>query len=116
MTIADITPRRAIEHLHERLGLTDAELSSALGVSARTLNRWRKAEAYPQHQARQTFDELLELSDLLEDIFESWNACRTWLRTENRYLGGLTPLDAIRVGRIDRARNALEAIESGVYL
>ena len=35
---------------------------------------------------------------------------------ENRYLGGLTPSDAIQVGRFDRVEAALEALDSGVFV
>ena len=116
MTIADITPRQALELLHDQLGLTETELSAALDVSPRTLNRWKKAEAYPQHEARNTLDELLELVDVLNDLFDSPESARTWLRTNNSYLGGLTPVEAIRAGRIDRTRAAIDALESGIYL
>ncbi len=34
----------------------------------------------------------------------------------NRYLGGLTPAEAVRVGRTDRAEAALEALDSGVFV
>ncbi len=116
MTIADFTPRQALDQLNRQPGLTDEDLSMALGVSKRTLIRWRTAEAYPQRDARHTFDELLELADDLDRVFESREAGHTWLRSSNRYLGGLTPRDAIRVQRADRSRAALEALESGVYL
>ena len=34
----------------------------------------------------------------------------------NRYLAGFTPLEAMRAGRVDRAREALMALSAGVYL
>lgn len=116
MPIADITPRQALDQLTRQLCLSDDELSVALGVTKRTLNRWRNAEAYPQHEARRRFEELLEFGDTLNDVFDTPEAGRSWMRTNHRYLGGLTPLEAIRAGRVDRARAALEALESGVWL
>lgn len=43
-------------------------------------------------------------------------AARDWPRDPSRYLAGLTPLDVLRVGRIDRAEDALLALESGIHL
>jgi hypothetical protein len=40
---------------------------------------------------------------------------REWLHRPNRYLRGLTPADALRVGRPDRVDGALEVIDAGVY-
>ena len=37
-------------------------------------------------------------------------------KESNRYLGGMTPADAVRAGRIDRVEAALEAFDSGVFL
>jgi hypothetical protein len=52
----------------------------------------------------------------VDETFESSDVARTWLHSESRYLGGLTPAGAIRVGRLDRAEAALEALDSGITL
>jgi transcriptional regulator with XRE-family HTH domain len=114
--LADITPKQAIRRFQDQLGLSETDLTAGLGVSARTLSRWRQGVAYPQHDARQRMNDLLALSDALADTFDSPNAIRAWMHAESRYLGGLTPAEAVRAGRIDRARLALQALEAGVYL
>ncbi|MHB1005347.1 MAG: MbcA/ParS/Xre antitoxin family protein [Chloroflexota bacterium] len=48
--------------------------------------------------------------------FTTAEAARAWLNAANRYLGGLTPADALRVGRLDRVEAALEALDSGVFI
>ena len=48
--------------------------------------------------------------------FEGRDAVRRWFRSESRYLGGMTPAEAVRVGRLDRVGAALEALDSGVFL
>lgn len=116
ITIAETTPQQALRRFEHELGLSTGEIASAFGVSDRTLSRWRKVEAYPQHEARGMIQTLLELSNTLSDTFESPEATKIWIRAENRYLGGLSPADAIKVGRADRARAALEALESGIYI
>lgn len=115
-TIADITPRQALRRFQEHLALSDADLSAAFSVSPRTLTRWRKGDAYPQHEAREKLNELLALADALEDTFDSTSTMHDWMHAESRYLGNLTPAEAIRAGRIDRAHLALTAMEAGVYL
>ncbi|MBA3790520.1 MAG: helix-turn-helix domain-containing protein [Rubrobacter sp.] len=37
----EMTPTRAVGRLEEDLGLSTVELAAALGISARTLERWR---------------------------------------------------------------------------
>ena len=60
--------------------------------------------------------ELMEFHRHLEAMFSDWSGARDWLRAPSRYLGGFTPLEAMRAGRLDRARAALLALSSGVYL
>jgi hypothetical protein len=52
----------------------------------------------------------------LSETFTAWEGARDWLASPSRYLGGFTPLEAIRAGRVDRARQALMALSAGVYL
>ena len=71
-----------------------------------------------------TVAELRELRELTGDDdgaqrvawTETWERARDWLRGPSRYLAELTPLEAIRAGRVDRAREALMALSAGVYL
>jgi hypothetical protein len=59
---------------------------------------------------------LLGLDARLRETFDSAEAIRGWLNAENRYLGGLTPAEAVRAGRVDRVEAALEALDSGVFI
>jgi len=114
--ILDITPAQAIEQLSRDFALSAQELAGALDASPRTIERWRKSETYPQHETRQRLAVLIGLDRRLRETFEATNAIRDWLHLPSRYLGGLTPADAIRVGRVDRVDAALEALESGVFV
>lgn len=60
--------------------------------------------------------ELMEFHRHLGEMFTAWEGARDWLTTPSRYLAGFTPLEAIRAGRVDRAREALMALSAGVYL
>lgn len=110
------TPQRAVEMLEGGMGLARGELAAVLGTSARTVERWRTGQTYPQHEARERLADLLALEGRLDETFGDPEARRAWLRSDNPYLGGLTPLEALRAGRADRVRAALEALDSGVFV
>ncbi len=112
----ETTPGRAVQVLEEGLGLSRGELASALGASARTVERWRTGQTYPQHEARERLADLLALEGRLGETFVDPEARRAWLRSGSSYLGGLTPLEALLAGRADRVRAALEALDSGVFV
>lgn len=59
---------------------------------------------------------LLALEERLWDTSSNREAVREWISTPSRYLGGLTPAEAVRVGRMDRVKAALDAPESGVII
>ena len=110
------TPRQALAALEEGIGLSEDELAQALGTSRRTLQRWRTGTAYPQQAMRQRLAELLQLYERIRETFEGPDAPRVWFHSPSRYMGGVTPAEAVRVGRLDRAVAALEALDSGVFL
>ena len=115
MVTIDVTPRQALEQLESDLGLTPDDLSKALGVSRRTLERWRSGEVYPQRESREKLAELIKLNDYFQEAFVDSEAVREWLHAGSRYLKWLTPADAIRLGRPDRAMGALAVIEHGIF-
>lgn len=109
------TPAAVIE-LWRALGLTLSDLTMALGVEPRSLERWRSGEAVPQREARKNLAALENLRCHILETFESPHDASKWLDAANRYLGGLTPADALRVRRPDRVEAALEALDSGVFV
>jgi DNA-binding transcriptional regulator YiaG len=54
----EMAPGRAVETVEGGLGLSGGELAGALGASARTVERWRTGQTYPQHEARERLAEL----------------------------------------------------------
>lgn len=116
MVALETTPRQAIERLEQDLGLTPQDLCGALDISRRTLERWRNGEAYPQTESRERLNELMDLNAYFQEAFVDSDAVREWIRSKSRYLRWMTPIEAIRIGKLDHARGALEVIESGIYL
>ena len=109
-------PGEAVDQLERDLGLTSQELAQALGVSPATLGRWRAGETYPRHKARQSLSQLVSLHALLRKTFVGREDIALWLNAQNRYLGGLRPIEAIRVRRFDRVEAAIEALNAGIFV
>jgi uncharacterized protein (DUF2384 family) len=112
----ELTPRQAVEQVQTRLALSDGELAHALSTSLRTLHRWRSNTSYPQHEARERLAALVKIAEHLTETFETFEASYIWMNTDNRYLGGWKPADAIRLGRFDRVEAALDALDAGVFV
>lgn len=111
-----MTPSQAIQTLGSDLGLTMKDLQVILDTTPRNINRWLDEQAYPQHEARRRLAALMAFHRHLGETFTAMEGARDWLRCPSRYLSGLTPLEAMRAGRVDRAEAALGALDAGVYL
>lgn len=86
----------AISDVEQALGISDSDLGRAFDVSERTVERWRTTETYPQQKGRECLAQLMDLRVHLYDTFRTAEAVRTWMRTANRYLAGLTPIEVLR--------------------
>ena len=105
-----------LARLEHDLTLSDADLVAALAIDMRTLDRWRNDASFPQREARARLDRLEQIRGNLLDLFTDEQAVRTWMRTESRYLGGLTPAEVIRASRLDRVEAAVMALASGAFI
>jgi hypothetical protein len=108
--------RPIIVGLERDLGISIDTISLALGVDRRTIERWRANQTVPQSQTRERLGDLVALRDQLARVFETPEVAQAWLRSSSRYLGGITREEALRAGRLDRVRAALEGLLAGVYL
>lgn len=111
-----MTAAQAVERLMRGGGFSARELSDALNATPRTIERWRTEGTHPQRETRRRLADLLDLDRHLLETFGEQDAARAWLGAPSRYLGGLRPIEAVRVGRFDRVEAALEALDSGVFL
>ncbi|MBA3329314.1 MAG: hypothetical protein H0T39_00325 [Actinobacteria bacterium] len=108
--------RPVIEGLVRDLGLSIDTIALALRVDRRTVERWRADQSVPQGATRERLGELVTLRDQLLRMFETPAAIQEWLRASSRYLGGFTPEEALKSGRLDRVRADFEGMAAGVYL
>lgn len=65
---------------------------------------------------RQRLGALIDLMQRAQETFKGTEAPRRWFHHPSRYMGGVTPAEAIRVGRLDRVEADLEALHSGAFL
>ena len=114
--ILGMTPGQAIEILQRDLGMTMKDFHVVLDTTPRNIERWVHEQAHPQTKARQQLAQLMEFHRHLAAMFTDWDSARAWLNAPSRYLGAITPIEAMRGGRLDRARAALLALDAGVYL
>lgn len=105
-----------IEGLERDLGISLETIALALGVDRRTVERWRANQSLPQGKSRERLSELLALRDYLLRLFGTQELVQRWLQEESRYLGGFTPEESLRAGRIDRVRADADGLAAGVYL
>ncbi len=83
--------------LRKRLGLTQAEMAEALGVTSRTLQSWEKGIGTSQLKRRMR--DLTELT-MLMDEYVSAPIEREWLSTPLQAIQNRAPRDLIAQGRV----------------
>lgn len=105
-----------IRGLERDLGLSSEVIARAPDVDRRTVARWRANRTVPQGMTRERLGELVALRDQLLRMLGSPEAAQEWLAAPSLYLGGFTPLEALRTGRLDRVRADLDGLAAAVYL
>lgn len=108
---------RAIEWARVVLGLSYAEVGSAIGASERTVIRWVQQSHPPRQAHRDGIEKLNELRQLLSTLFgDNVAAAQEWLHEPVPMLRGRTPLSLIVKGQIDDVIGVLAGLESGAFL
>jgi uncharacterized protein (DUF2384 family) len=121
-TALQVAPGYVLRQLVEDLGFQDRDLRAIFDTEQRSIERWRSGESVPQKETRSRLNELARLHDHLGQTFTSYEGARAWLGAPSRYLAGLTPLQVLRAGdteqisSVERVEEALEALDSGIFL
>jgi hypothetical protein len=122
MSRPEIVPGQVLRLLSEDLGIEDKDLRVIFDVEQRSIEKWMSGETVPQKETRRRLNELAGLHVHLGETFTAYEGARLWLRAPVRYLAGLTPLQVLRAGdaeqasSVERLEEALEALDSGVFL
>lgn len=85
-----------VEALRAALGLTQAQLATAIGVSERTVQNWEGGRVSPQAERR--VRDLVELKEML-DRYIPPDSVQQWLISPNDAFAGDAPRDWIIEGR-----------------
>lgn len=105
----------AVDALTSAVGLTQAELAAALGISPRTLVRRKKEGVLSSEESAK----LLRLARVVvraEEVFEDLTAGLDWLTSPNAALAGATPLSLLDTDiGAEAVFDTLGRIEQGVY-
>lgn len=104
---------RAIEHAHDLLGLTYAELAKVVKADESTLHRWRNSETEPSPIFLDRLDALAEFLTELQRTVKDPVTTRYWLDRTVPALHGRTPRSVLLDGRIERLTAMLYDFNAG---
>jgi transcriptional regulator with XRE-family HTH domain len=105
---------RKLESLRKR-GIRQNEVADLLGTRPEQVSRWNKGQAYPHSSTERALLELEFIVDQLGDFYEP-NEARQWLFSPQKHLGGISPAELIKAGKIDEVRRLVNQMRDGVYL
>ena len=108
--------RKTIDDARKKFGLNYVELSSALHVDRRTLLRYRKEISTPLPGVRERMERLREISQLLDDLFDTPETRTAWLHGSVPMLRGRRPIDLMRQGELDDILSVLADLYSGTFV
>src|SRR5947199_9224706 len=91
---------RKLESLRTKGAMRHIEVANLLGTRPETVSRWNQGRAYPRATTEKTLLELEYIIDQLADFYEP-NEARRWIFAPQGLLGGISPAELIRSGRID---------------
>jgi transcriptional regulator with XRE-family HTH domain len=98
-----------------RRGFTDdAALAAVLGVNLTRLAAWKRGVVAPNAANARALSHLSVVVRELEEFLDP-DVIPDWLLTEQITLGGRTPAEAIRKGRLAEVLYAANATEHGAY-
>jgi transcriptional regulator with XRE-family HTH domain len=105
-----------VEYIREFFGWTFKDIAAALGVSPRTLLRYRKEQSAPSSDARGKLELLAQIADLIDVEFTTWEGGLEWLDTKVKAFQYQRPIDMLRRGELDPVLTALTNMYTGAFL
>ena len=108
-------PFAALDAVAKRYGVPVTRLAAILGLPARTLAR-RKKERRLSAEESDHLVRLARVAAMAEDVLETRDNATEWLRTPNRALGGVAPIDLLGTDLgAGQVETILVRIDYGVY-
>lgn len=106
---------RKLDSLRIKGAMKNIEIANLLGMRPETVSRWNQGRAYPHANTEKTLLELEYIVDQLADFYEP-NEARQWIFAPQKLLGGISPAELIRTGRIDEVMRLVGQLRDAVYL
>jgi putative toxin-antitoxin system antitoxin component (TIGR02293 family) len=108
-------PANAIDRVKEALALGDVQVSSALGISSKTMGRLRKARRRLPVPVGDRLYRLATVFALAREVMEDETLAREWLRSPQIGLNARVPLELLTTEAGAReVEDLLSRIEHGV--
>jgi transcriptional regulator with XRE-family HTH domain len=94
------------------LGLTQAQMSRLLGISARKMSSLESSDASPKSDTRRRLTEVDRLRQALCELMTPADLAK-WFDAPNPGFDGSTPLQLVERGEIDRLWQMIHAVRTG---
>lgn len=108
--------KNAIQLAVDEMGLNNSQVASAIGVTPRTLYRYKNEENAPSPETIEQLGKLREISQLLNDVFKDETSQFDWLYRSVPSLKGKRPIELIKRGELDKVISILSGIQSGAFI
>ena len=110
-------PATVAEPIKQHMDLTDEQLSTALGISPKTLQRKRTSKGTFSAVESDRLYRYARIFALASEVLESEESARRWLNKPKKSLGGRVPLDMLETEEGARqVENQLFRIEHSILL
>lgn len=106
---------RKLGSIRTKGAMRHTEVANLLGTRPETVSRWNQGRAYPHASTEKALLELAFIVDQLADFYEP-NEARQWIFSPQKLLGGVSPAELIREGRIDEVRRLVNQLSDAVYV
>jgi len=90
------------------------EIAEILGVSPRTLQRWRRDETTPKEKTDK-LEKIYNICTILLAAYPTERLRKYFLHSPESSLSSCSPLDALKKGKIDEVYQLLLVIAEGTY-
>lgn len=108
-------PYSSLEAIQRLLDVQVRLLSSLIGVPPRTLSRRKKANQLSASESDRLY-RIAYIVSMAKSVFGSLDKARTWLRQDNRALGGTAPIDLLDTAiGVRQVEEILHRINYGIY-
>ena len=104
---------------HSELAFTWEDVADAVGVSTRTLHRWRDSETSPSGDSLKAVERLDEVRFWITRVFGhpeyGVDPATEWLHTRIEELRGKTPREVLVAGKAERLIEILATAHTGAF-